>query len=148
METLENIRRGVQLGERDRPGAGCRGVTKHCIVTTGISGGSSGTLLDAIMVWRATRGPSGCHGREPKAWNDRHGLGDEPCGDARNFCGAEPGDLSSSAKCPRRENARKGENKPRPLAMGRRRSHDCSPTSPERRMPTCMRVQHDVPSRE
>ena len=49
MEALENNRRGVQLGERDRPGAGRRGVTKHCIVTTGISGGSSGTLLDAII---------------------------------------------------------------------------------------------------
>lgn len=85
METLENQRRGAQLGERDRPGPECRGVTKHCIVTTGISGGSSGTLLDAMVVWRATRGLSGCHGREPKAWNDRHGLGDEPCGDARIF---------------------------------------------------------------
>lgn len=88
------------------------------------------------------------HGREPKAWNDRHGLGDEPCGDGRNFCGAGPGDLSSSAKCPRRENARKGENKPQPLAMGRRRSHDCSRTSPTKRMPSSLGMQHDVPSRD
>ncbi|KAI3397039.1 hypothetical protein diail_11275 [Diaporthe ilicicola] len=46
------------------------------------SSGSSGTLLGAMMVWRATR-----VGKDEgqKAWNDRQGLGDEPCGDAQNF---------------------------------------------------------------